>query len=426
MGYTERDQAVIWHPYTQMKNAVAIPIVRGDGAWLFDENGTKYIDAVSSWWVNLHGHANAYIAEKIAAQAKVLEHVIFAGFTHPVAIGLAERLLGHLPENQKKIFYSDNGSTAVEVALKMAVQYWNNLGEQRNRIIAFKDSYHGDTFGAMSASGRGVFTAPFRSFMFDVDFIDVPVKGKEMKTVEQLRNILKRGDAAAFIFEPLVLGAGGMLMYHAEILNELMEICHKHHVLAIADEVMTGFYRTGKFLATDHIAEKPDIYCLSKGLTGGTMALGVTSCTWAVFDAFLSDGYDKTLYHGHSYTANPIACAAAAASLDLLEKQETLDAISRIARRHSGFVNEVKDNTGISDIRQTGTILAIDIRSDNVSSYTNSLRNKLYDFFIGKGIVMRPLGNVIYLIPPYCISDEDLSYIYNSIIEFLNQHIKEL
>lgn len=422
MTLSERDKASIWHPYTQMQTAdLPIAIVKGEGVHLFDDKGNKYIDAVSSWWVNIHGHAHPYIAEKVYDQLKQLEHVIFAGFTHPKAIELAEALLMKLPENQTKIFYSDNGSTAVEVALKMAFQYWQNSGEKRPKIIAFKNAYHGDTFGAMSVSGRSAFTKPFNDFLFDVEFIEVPSKGNETKSIESLISNIRHQTSgiAAFIFEPLVQGTAGMVMYEPEPLNQLLKICKENNILTIADEVMTGFGRTGKMLAIDHLTETPDIVCLSKGITGGTMALGVTSCSEEIYKAFLSDDKIKTFFHGHSYTANPIACSAALASLELFDKENTLKNIERISRKHKAFVGQNYKTT--HQFRQQGTILAIELNTSENSSYFNSIRDKAYKFFLEKGIILRPLGNVIYVLPPYCINDEDLNYIYSSITQFINE-----
>ena len=421
MKLTDRDKKVIWHPYSQMKDISVIGIVRGEGANLFDEEGNKYIDAISSWWVNTHGHSNKYIAEKVSEQLKILEHVIFAGFTHPKAVELAERLLQHLPDNQEKIFYSDNGSTAVEVAIKTSIQFWSNQNIEKKKIIAFRNAYHGDTFGAMSISGRGIFTDPFKPYLFDVEFIDSPVKGNEDISFEQMKTIVKAGNVAAFIFEPLVQGAAGMIMYEPEILEKIISFCKENNVITIADEVMTGFYRTGKFFAMDYITEKPDIFCLSKGLTGGTLAFGVTSCNKKIFDVFLSDDKTKTLYHGHSYTANPIACTTALASLDLYEQNECFENVKRIEKKHFEFLNKIKNNQLIKDIRQRGTIIAIELKVDEGTSYLNSLRDKIYSFFIAKKIIMRPLGNIFYILPPYCISDNDLDYIYNCIEEFLKE-----
>lgn len=420
MKLTERDSKVIWHPYTQMKGALPhIPIVRGEGVYVYDEHGKKYIDAVSSWWVNIHGHAHPHIAARVAEQLKTLEHVIFAGFTHEPAVQLAERLLPLLPGNQEKVFYSDNGSTAVEVALKMCLQYWaNTTSRPRTKILAFKDAYHGDTFGAMSVSGRSIFTDPFASLLFDVEFIDLP----DAHNIEQLKSKINylSNEVACFIFEPMVLGAGGMLMYEAEYLDQLMETCQKHGILMIADEVMTGFGRTGKYFSCEALTARPDIFCLSKGLTGGTMPLGVTTCNAKIFNAFLSDDKLKTLYHGHSFTANPVACAASLASLDILLSPETLPNIQRITARHEEFAMQIKAHPKLKDVRQTGTILVMEWETGKDTSYLSGLRNELYLYFLEKGIILRPLGNIIYILPPYVISNDDLDYIYRIITEALN------
>jgi adenosylmethionine-8-amino-7-oxononanoate aminotransferase len=414
MNLIDRDLKVIWHPYTQMKTALPpIPIIRGEGACLFDENGKRYIDAVSSWWVNIHGHAHPYIAQKVSEQLKKLEHVIFAGFTHEGAVELAERLLEIIPGNQQKVFYSDNGSTAVEVAIKMCLQYWHNKGENRTKIQAFKNAYHGDTFGAMAVSGRSAFTAAFDSLLFEVEFIDLPNESNIKNLKSQISNL--RSNAACFIFEPLVQGAGGMIMYEAKYLDELMAHCHKEGILTIADEVFTGFGRTGKPFACNYIAEQPDIMCFSKGLTGGTMALGLTTCTQYIYDAFLSDDRLKTLFHGHSFTANPIAVSAAMASLDLFLDPSTMENIKRIENSHRKFASKVKGHPKIKTIRQTGTILAMEWQTGTDTSYFNSLRDILYSYFLDAGVILRPLGNIIYILPPYCITDTELDYVYSKI-----------
>lgn len=420
MNLVERDLKVIWHPYTQMKTAQPpIPIVRGEGAWLFDEDGKKYIDAVSSWWVNIHGHSHPYIAKKVAEQLLKLEHVIFAGFTHPTAVELAERLLEILPDNQQKAFYSDNGSTAVEVAIKMCLQYWNNTGGPRTKMLAFKNAYHGDTFGAMAVSGRSAFTAAFDSLLFEVEFIDLPDSNNIQDLKAQISNL--KSELACFIFEPLVQGSSGMLMYEPQYLDELMAHCRKENVMLIADEVFTGFGRTGKPFACNHVTVQPDIMCFSKGITGGTMALGLTTCTQQIFDAFLSDDKLKTLFHGHSFTANAVACSAALASLDLFLDEATANNIQRIADLHSKFALEIKDHPKIKTVRQTGTIIAMEWATGSDTSYFNSLRDKLYLYFLNAGIILRPLGNVIYILPPYCITTEDLNYIYSKIKQALQE-----
>jgi len=419
MNLVERDLQVIWHPYTQMKTAQPpIPIVRGEGACLYAEDGTKYIDAVSSWWVNIHGHAHPYIAQKVAEQLNKLEHAIFAGFTHPGAVELAERLLAILPSNQQKAFYSDNGSTAVEVAIKMCLQYWHNKGEQRTKIVAFKNAYHGDTFGAMSVSGRSAFTAAFDSLLFEVEFIDLPNEHNIEAIKMQISGI--KSQISCFIFEPLVQGSAGMIMYEAAHLNELMAHCRQEGVLLIADEVFTGFGRTGKNFACDHVQIQPDIMCFSKGLTGGTMAFGLTTCTNEIYNAFLSDDKMKTLFHGHSYTANPVACAAALASLDLFLERATSHSINRIVEKHAAFAERIKERASVKTVRQTGTILAMEWQTDSNTSYFSNLRDKLYHYFLNAGIILRPLGNVIYILPPYCITNAELDYIYGTIEQALN------
>ncbi|MBC7915675.1 MAG: adenosylmethionine--8-amino-7-oxononanoate transaminase [Pyrinomonadaceae bacterium] len=414
----QRDKAIIWHPYTQMQTASdPIGIVKGEGVYLIDESGKKYIDAVSSWWVNIHGHSHPHIAKKVSEQLLTLEHAIFAGFTHKPAIELAEGLLDILPHTQAKIFYSDNGSTAVEVALKMCFQYWSNRGESRKKVLAFHNSYHGDTFGAMAVSARSAFTLPFESLLFDVIYIDTPTAENIEAIKSQISDL--KSQISSFIYEPLVQGSGGMLMYEAEHLDQLLTCCKENDIFTIADEVMTGFGRTGKMFASDYLTNQPDIVCLSKALTGGTMALGVTSCTQQIFDAFLSDDKLKTLFHGHSFTANPIACTAALASLELTLLPETVVNINRISEKHKVFRNKIESHSKVKAIRQTGTILALEWQTQQNTSYFSGLRDQLYNFFIGQGIILRPLGNIIYILPPYCITDEQLDYIYSKIEQAL-------
>jgi len=420
MSLVDRDLNVIWHPYTQMKTAQRpVPIVRGEGACVYDEDGNKYIDAVSSWWVNIHGHAHPHIAKKVAEQLSTLEHVIFAGFTHQGAVELAERLLKLLPDNQEKAFYSDNGSTAVEVAIKMCLQYWHNQGEARTKILAFNNAYHGDTFGAMAVSGRSAFTAAFDTLLFEVEFIDLPNAENIESLKSQISNL--KSELACFIFEPLVQGAGGMIMYEAEYLDQLMAHCKQAGVLTIDDEVFTGFGRTGKPFACYHLTEKPDIMCFSKGLTGGTMALGLTTCTGRIYDAFLSDDRLKTLFHGHSFTANPVACAAALASMDLFTDPSTQQNIDRITAAHATFRKKIAGHPKVRTSRQTGTIVALEWETGNDTSYFSSLRDKLYNYFLDAGIILRPLGNTVYVLPPYCIINDDLNYVYQKIEQALNE-----
>ncbi len=422
MNLADRDRQVIWHPYTQMQTSgLPVPIVRGEGARLYDEAGNEYIDAISSWWVNIHGHAHPYIAEKVADQLRKLEHVIFAGFTHEPAVELAERLLKVLPPNQSKIFYSDNGSTAVEVAVKMALQYWHNRGRKKQTIIVLSNSYHGDTFGAMSVSVRDLFTQPFWDLLFDVVAVDAPVKGREEDSLKQFAKAAERDDIAAFIFEPLLQGAGGMIVYDHEPLDRMIGLCRERGIPTIADEVLTGFGRTGKFFASDFLRNKPDIICMSKGLTGGTMALGATSCTEEIFEGFLSDDKRKSFFHGHSYTGNPVACAAALASLDLFEKKETWTDIERIAGRHGEFLSGITSHPRVEDPRQIGTVLAFNVTTREEPGYLNKVRDWMNDYCVSRRIVIRPLGNVMYLIPPYCITDDELGRVYSTLSAMLDE-----
>lgn len=415
----KRDLVVNWHPYTQMKGCdTIIPIVRGAGTYLFDADGKHYIDAVSSWWVTLHGHAHPYIAERVYKQLLELEQVIFAGFTHQPAIELSERLLALLPSNQSKIFYTDNGSTAVEVGLKMAIQYHYNKGHKRSKIVAFKNAYHGDTFGAMSVSGRGVWTRPFGELLFDVIFIETPTTDNLVEIKATLSAI--QDDIVCFVYEPLVQGAAGMLMHDAEYLTALLQFCRTNQILLIQDEIFVGFGRTGTLFAADQLGVVPDVMCFSKGLTGGTMPLGITSCSSDLYAAFYDDDRSKTLFHGHSFTANPLACAASLASLDLLLEPDTQKNIKRIVQQHTQVRKELQNHPKLKAIRQCGTILALEWKVIQETSYFDTIQEVLYPFFLDKGILIRPLGNIIYLVPPYCITASDLDYIYAIIKEALD------
>lgn len=395
----------------------AIAITHGEGVYLVDEKGNRYIDAVSSWWVNLHGHGNKYIAQRVFEQMTTMEHCMFAGFTHEPAVRLGERLLEILP-GMNRIFYSDNGSTAVEVAMKMAIQYWGNKSVDRKRIVAIEGAYHGDTFGAMAVSGRSVFTAAFTDMLFDVTFIPFPVKGDETASIDALRAALSTNDVAAFIAEPLVQGSAGMRMYSAETLESCFALCKENGTLIIADEVMTGFGRTGTLFACDQVSTRPDIVCLSKGITGGVMPLGVTATTSDVFNAFYDDDRSRMLYHGHSFTANATACAASQASMDLLLHGNCTAARERITNAHAAFAATLAGHSQIADIRQTGTILAIELRTDT-ATYHSALRDAIYRFFIDKRVILRPLGNIVYILPPYCITDTELQYVYTCIADLL-------
>lgn len=420
-----RDEVAIWHPFTKQYNkAQPIAITRAKDSVLYDENNNEYIDAISSWWVTLHGHANEFIAQKIYEQALTLEQVIFAGFTHKPAVELAEKLLQLLPNNFAKIFYSDNGSTSVEVAIKMALQYWANentahensnglnVNHQRKKILAFNNSYHGDTFGGMSVSDRSVFTAAFKDYLFDVVFIDVPTKSNIKDSITMLQQ--QGSHFAAFIYEPLVQGAGGICMYDAMYLDELLKAAKAQDIICIADEVMTGFGRTGKFFASEYTTQKPDIICLSKGLTGGTMTLGVTACTLKIYDAFVSNNVYKTFFHGHSFTANPLACTSAIASLVLFSKNNTLEKVQWISSQHQLFVEKQHLKTQqklYKNLRCLGTILAFEISSGK-DEYLNNVAQIITQKSLENGIYIRPLGNTVYIMPPYCITENELFKVY--------------
>lgn len=413
MTLTERDNQYLWHPYTQHKTAaLPIAIKKGKGALLWDENNKEYIDAIASWWVNPYGHSNKFLADAIYKQLTTLEHVLFGGFTHEPAILVAEKLMELLPKNQQKIFFSDNGSTAVEVAIKVALQYFFNKGEKRTTIIAFENAFHGDTFAAMAASGISFYTQAFQGMFIDVVRIPVPVKGQEQASFDALREVLKNNNCAGFIFEPLVQGAAGMVMYEPEALDELMRICQDNKVLTIADEVMTGFGKTGKIFATNYLVEKPDMMCLSKALTGGTIPMAITTFTQDIFDAFYDEDINKALFHGHTFTANPTGCAAALASMELLQTNEMQANISRVNQKHLEFLERIKNHPKVSTSRVLGVIFALEIKTESSASYYGTLRNKLYDFFIENGIILRPVGNIVYILPPYIITDEQLQKVY--------------
>lgn len=418
MTSTEKDSKYLWHPYTQHKTAqLPITISRGEGALLWDENNKQYIDAIASWWVNPFGHSNRFIADAIYKQLTTLEHVLFGGFTHEPAIQVAEKLIEILPNNQQKIFFSDNGSTAVEVAIKVALQFFFNKGEKRTTIIAFEDAFHGDTFAAMAASGISFYTQAFQGMFIDVVRVPVPVKGKEQESFDALRDVIENNNCAGFIFEPLVQGAAGMVMYEPEALATLIAICQENNVLTIADEVMTGFGKTGKTFAMDYVNAQPDMMCLSKALTGGTIPMAITTFTQKVFDSFYDDDINKALFHGHTFTANPTGCAAALASIELLQQKEMQDNIQRVNQSHLAFQERIKNHSKVTTTRVLGVIFAVEIKSDSDESYYGTMRTKLYNFFIDKGVILRPVGNIVYILPPYIISNEQLEQVYLTIEE---------
>lgn len=397
---------LIWHPFSQMQCEIDLPkIVKADGVWLHSSDGRVFFDAISSWWVNLHGHSHPYIAERVYEQFKQLEHVIFAGFTHDPAIQLCERLIPYLPQERWKFFFSDNGSTAVEVALKMAIQYLRIAQTDRKiRIIAFNGAYHGDTFGAMSAGERSVFSEPWNDLLFDVVHIPPPCNGSEHESLLALRNALE--PASIFIYEPLVQGAAGMRMHSANALDQLLAEAKAAGAICIADEVMTGFYRTGTFFASNQCNTSPDLICLSKGLTGGALPMALTVCQQYLYDAFLDERFEKGFLHGHSFTGNPLGCAAALASLDLLETTECQTNIAAISDVYRRMWPQLLNCEHLNNLRMTGTIIAANIGGSD-QGYLNPIRDSVYRHALQLGLLLRPLGNAIYLLPPY-VSDPGL------------------
>ncbi|OYU80267.1 MAG: adenosylmethionine--8-amino-7-oxononanoate transaminase [Flavobacterium sp. BFFFF1] len=420
MSITEKDRQYLWHPYTQHKTAAPpIAISKGDGALLWDENGKEYIDAIASWWVNPFGHSNRFIADAIYKQLTTLEHVLFGGFTHEPAVLLAEKLMQILPSNQQKVFFSDNGSTAVEVAIKVALQYFYNKGEKRTTVVAFENAFHGDTFAAMAASGISFYTQAFAGMFIDVVRIPVPVKGAEEESFAALRECIRNYQVAGFIFEPLVQGAAGMVMYEPGHLDKLIEICKENQIITIADEVMTGFGKTGKTFACDYLSQQPDAICLSKALTGGTIPMAITTFTQKLFDGFYSDDINKALFHGHTFTANPTGCAAALASLELLQSTVMQEHLTRVNTKHLAFQKHIEKHPKVSTTRVLGVIFALEIKIDSAESYYGNLRNKLYHFFVENGIILRPVGNIVYILPPYIISDAQLEKVYQIVEQAL-------
>ncbi len=410
----ERDQKHLWHPLTQHKiSGDMLPITKAKGCILTDDNGKEYIDAISSWYTAVYGHCNEIITQKVAAQMLNLDQVVFSGFTHEPAIKLSEELVKILPEGQQKLFFNDNGSTATEIGIKMALQYHYNLGNDRKVMLAFEEGFHGDTFGAMSVSGLSVYNGAFEDHFIRVERIPVPRGDNNAEVLSILKKVVNKHKIAGFIYEPLIQGAAAMKFHDAAGLNEILKFCREHDIILIADEVMTGFGKTGTFFASDQVDEKPDVVCMSKALTAGLLPMGLTSCSLKIYNAFYSDEIGKGLFHGHTYTANPLACSAALAALELLRSEEIQQNISRITQSNIDFANILKGNLKVKNARSKGVILAfeLDIETDR---YGN-LRNQLFKYFMDGGVFLRPLGNTIYIVPPYVISDKELKKIYEVI-----------
>lgn len=417
----------IWHPYTQ--HAIApesLHVKRAQGAHLYvddKQGGTRAVlDAIASWWVITHGHCHPHIVQAVQEQAAQCDQVIFAGFTHEPAEKLADKMMEMTDDHLAHVFYSDSGSTAVEVALKMAIGYWEHTNRARRTIIAFDNAYHGDTFGTMSAGARSVYHKLYEPYLFDVIHIPVPVAGQEAKALSALEAVLKehKDDVAAFIFEPLLQAAGGMQIYSADALGQMAKLCRAHDVLLIADEVMTGFGRTGTFFACDQAEFVPDILCMSKGLTAGFLPMGATLCSADIYRAFYHKDKSKMFFHSSSFMGNALSCAAAYASLEIWQNEDVQGRIDQIVQSHITAQIQLSRRKDLTNIRQIGTMLAMDLVVEDGGGYLSAVQPKLYDFFLAHNVLLRPLGNTIYILPPYCTTPTDLDAIYTVIHDALD------
>jgi len=419
LNLTERDKKHIWHPLTQHKlHPESKPIVKAKGALLYDEDGREYIDAISSWYTAMYGHCNDFIIERAHKQMQQLDQVIFSGFTHEPAVELSEKLMTILPENQQKLMFNDNGSTATEIGIKMALQFHHNKGTNRKTLLAFEEGFHGDTLGAMSVSGLSVYNGPFEEFFIDVKRIPLP-------NGENINDVLKAIDAfhaetplAGFIYEPLVQGAAGMKMYQATHLEPILKKCKELGIITVADEVMTGFGKTGSFFASDHIAIKPDVMCLSKALTAGLVPMGITTCTQEIYDAFYDDDIGKGLFHAHTYSANPIACATAIAGIELLQSEGIQSNIKQIESWHQQFAEELEQHPKVHLTRQQGVIFALELAIE-MERYGN-LRYRIYEACMAEGVYLRPLGETIYILAPYVTTRAQMETVYGAIKKILD------
>lgn len=405
---------IVWHPFTQHALSPAAPLVlRGEGAWLETEQG-RLLDAISSWWVITHGHRHPRIVDAIKQQIGQLDQVIFAGFTHQPAEDLARGLIDIAPKGLAHVFYSDSGSTAVEVALKMALGFWKNRGERRSRIVALEHAYHGDTVGTMSAGARGIFNAAYEPLLFDVARLPFPARGHEQETLDALEQAAK--GAAALIVEPLILGSGGMLTYPPDLLRAMADICRRHGALFIADEVMTGFGRTGSLFACNQAEVTPDILCLAKGLSGGSLPLAATLCTAEIFDAHCSTDRSRTFFHSSSFTANPVACAAGCANLEIWKTEPVRQRIAALGGLQEEGLARFRGDPRFANVRRLGTIAAMELKVPD-PGYLAGIGPELTAFFHARGVLLRPLGNTIYVMPPYCVTAAELDLVYDVIAQ---------
>ena len=434
-GLAARDDACLWHPYTQMQNRPPpLEVVRGAGVYLYTADGRRYLDGVSSWWVNTHGHAHPQLNAALARQADTLEHVIFAGCTHPPAVELAERLTALLPAGLTRVFYSDNGSTAVEVALKLAWQYWQNRGEpERRTFIALERAYHGDTVGAMSVSAATSFTAPFEPILFPVVRVADPGcytgadgRLRQRGSSECLASLEAQLETlgptvAGVLVEPMLQGVAGMIVQPPEYLAGVRRLCDRYGTLLLADEVFTGFGRTGRMFACEHAEVAPDIICLSKGLTAGYMPLAATAATEAIYESFLSDDRGRTFFHGHSYTANPLACAVGLASLDIFRDEDVLGRIARLEAQLRSGLEPLRELPWVGDVRVLGGVGVVELAPapGGAGGYFDEVGPRVARAFLDRGLLIRPLGNVVYFMPPYAITDSEAAWALGEIAAVL-------
>ncbi|MEE2800985.1 MAG: adenosylmethionine--8-amino-7-oxononanoate transaminase [Bacteroidota bacterium] len=414
------DQAHVWHPLTQHKTAGnPLPIERAQGNYLYDFENKAYFDAISSWYTCSYGHVNPALTTALKDQVDKLHHVVFAGMTHEPVARLSKSLINILPDNQEKLFFSENGSTSVEIALKMAFQFHFNQGEKRNVVIALENGFHGDTFGAMSASGLSVYNGPFEDFFIEVIRIPAPTENNVEQILNSLESLIENNRISSFIYEPLVQGAAAMQLNDAAALSQVIELCKQQGIITIADEVMTGFGKTGTYFASDQIDQKPDIMCLSKALTGGIMPMAITTCTQQVFDAFYDDEMARGLFHGHTYSGNPLGCAVAAAAIDQLTSNSIQKNIDYITNKNLEFKHVLSSHPRVSNARSKGVILAMDL-AIKMERYGNQ-RDKMFKWFWDRGVFLRPLGNTIYIVPPFTTSPEQLKSLHETMLQFLNE-----
>ena len=432
MNLVEKDKRYIWHPFTQhLTERDPVVATSAKGSSLYLEDGSEMLDMISSWWSCVHGHANDELNQALSNQAATMEHVMFAGFSHPSAINLAEKLAKRLPGDLNRVFYSDNGSTAVEVALKLSYQYWVNKGDKkRNKFLAFDGAYHGDTVGAMSVGKGCGFFKTYSDLLFQVETIpyvptwdgDADIEEKEKAALVEIKEIINahKHEVAGLIVEPLMQGAGGIRLSRPEFMKAVTELARENDLLVIYDEVAVGFGRTGTLFACEKIGVKPDFVCLSKGLTAGYMPMAVTVATDQVFDEFLDEGFGKAFLHGHTFAANPLACAVALKSLEMFEDNKILDKIAHIEARHEKFLKKLSEHPHVFKTRAMGSVLAFNLTPSDEIGYKTDDSEFLREWFLSHGFNIRPIGDAVYLMPPYCITDEELDRAYQGIVDGLS------